>query len=154
MDRRKSRQPWQPERLLHSGLVLVPGKKIFACTPNQSVTQVFLSVDKNLHQQALEVSTTRLAVIVGAALGDRRAEELYAMRGEGLLFHDCSPLAKVEVEPQGKVLVGWNPSIADPLQLNRADIVKTLEAECLAAASNSNSASGLRCKSSGTQWCL
>jgi len=76
------------------------------------------------------------------------------MRSEGLLFYNWEPLAKVEVEDGGRVTVGWNPSVADPLQLSQPGIVKALSAEAKAAAESGKGASALRARAAHAQWQL
>ena len=87
-------------------------------------------------------------------MGASRAEGLYTMRSEGLLFFDLEPLAKVEVEEGGRVSVGWNPVVADTLQLDQAGIVKALSAEAKAAAEHGKGAGVLRARAAQNQWQL
>ena len=97
-------------------------RQIFAATPIGSAIQRFLGPDKSMRTQVLEVTSKKFSLLIAAALADDRADDLFTLRAEGLVFYQWSLLAKLEVAEGGAVTVGWCPEIADPLGIDLSGI--------------------------------
>ena len=128
-------------------------RQVFIATPEGSRVQLYLGIDKNMAQQALEVATKRLSVIVGSALGTW-SQYLFTMRSEGLLFVDWQPLAQVRVQEGGKVAIGWNPKVSEACALDEAALSAALTAEVRSAAEAGQGLRALRAKAAHVRWRL
>ena len=119
-------------------------QKIFAKTPTGKQTQIYLSADKNLCQQATEVITKKLATIIEKMIGS----EFGAARTEEVVLVAREPLALLTPASTGEVTIKWSESLANRTQINRQAAVSALEED--RAASNKSIAARL----AATQRCL
>ena len=122
-------------------------QKIFAKTPTGKQTQIYLSADKNLCQQATEVITKKLATIIEKMIGSEFGK-VSAARTEGVVLVAREPLALLTPASTGEVTIKWSESLANRTQINRQAAVSALEED--RAASNKSIAARL----AATQWCL
>ena len=98
------------------------------------------------------MTTKRCATLLASQLGEEQAGLLFAMRAEGLIFHNFQPLTQVSVREGGCCSLGWNPEIAAKLRLNTEQILASLSAETKAAAEAGRSGAALRARASQIQW--
>ena len=118
-------------------------------TLTERCLQCYLSPDKSLKRQAVEVCSKKLGAILERHVASEEGA-FQVMRAEGVVFLDLEPLAVVEPLPSGAANIKWNEQLVLRLKLDREGLAKELELTQKAG----NNSQALQDKLAAVKWCL
>ena len=98
-------------------------EELWALTPLNAWTKVYLGADKNPKQVATEVSTKRLGAIIESNLS---AGAVSLARREGVVLIDMTPVALILPQSDGSTNFRWNDVMVAKHTLQKETIIATL----------------------------
>jgi len=137
-------------RQAHSALKLSRTQwlQIWIQGPTGHWIQCHISADKNGKQRATEISTKKAAEVLARHINEEEFGPLFAMKPEGGIFVNWSPLVLVAPMQNGSVQLQWSEDQVLHCRVNKDLVTSELDA----VLSSAGGGAGLRARLSQTRW--